>query len=545
MIKQIFISILSALVASYNMAQSTIADNSTISGTWTLANSPYLIEGRAIVPSGQTLTIEPGVEVRLKSSTSPTISWFDYSAANVGVIRVEGDIIADGTSAEPILFTRDNAGHWGTILIDDNASSSSSFTHCIIEYGKESRNVTGITSVVAFTGGISVYNSAINFTNNEVRNNSIDGVYINGTDNALVFTDNRIHNNDRNGLSVMNSDADLVNNSIYDNSFGASGSVAAVVLSNCTVSLIGNLVYDNDDFGVFSNSTGNNSIVNNTIVGNGQGIRVEGGANTFIINTIIQNNDLNFAVGSPGGATIEMEHSLTNEASLPSNITDVGNNILNGDALFTNSAGDDYSLLSNSSCVDAGKPNTTGLNLPSVDNLGNNRVENGIVDIGAIEYQLPLVEYDVVTSSNPSTGGTTSGDGTYTDGSNVSVSATANAGYGFINWTENGIVVSTSPNFSFTISSDRDLVANFELTSNLNEYSIQNEAVIIYPNPTYGPITIESDNFLSFELFDSLGNFILGSSEKTIDIKTQPSGIYVLKIENSKGEISVQRIIRK
>ena len=129
----IFTSILFTLIVCYSFGQTTIPDNTNISGIWTVANSPYIIEGRAIVSNGQTLTIEPGVEIRLQSSTSPTPAWFDYGSGNVGVIRVQGEIIANGTTTNPILFTRNNTGFWGTILIDENAANTSSFSNCIIE----------------------------------------------------------------------------------------------------------------------------------------------------------------------------------------------------------------------------------------------------------------------------------------------------------------------------------------------------------------------------------------------------------------------------
>ncbi len=69
--------------------------------------------------------------------------------------------------------------------------------------------------------------------------------------------------------------------------------------------------------------------------------------------------------------------------------------------------------------------------------------------------------YSISISANPVNGGTISGAGTYTDGSTVNLSATANAGYVFINWTEGGSEVSTNPNYSFTASADRSLIANF------------------------------------------------------------------------------------
>ena len=49
------------------------------------------------------------------------------------------------------------------------------------------------------------------------------------------------------------------------------------------------------------------------------------------------------------------------------------------------------------------------------------------------------------------------------DNPSAIVEAVANEGYAFTNWTENGEVVSTDATYSFTLDSDRNLVANFIL----------------------------------------------------------------------------------
>ena len=78
------------------------------------------------------------------------------------------------------------------------------------------------------------------------------------------------------------------------------------------------------------------------------------------------------------------------------------------------------------------------------------------------EYnELPPVQYNVSVSSNPTNGGTVNGGGTYDQGQSCTVMATANTGYTFTNWTENGTAVSTNANYTFTVSGDRTLVANF------------------------------------------------------------------------------------
>lgn len=73
---------------------------------------------------------------------------------------------------------------------------------------------------------------------------------------------------------------------------------------------------------------------------------------------------------------------------------------------------------------------------------------------------LPM-EFSVTISSNPSNGGTTSGSGNYYYGNSATVTAAPNTGYTFSNWTENGTIVSTNLSYTFAVSSNRNLVANF------------------------------------------------------------------------------------
>ena len=73
--------------------------------------------------------------------------------------------------------------------------------------------------------------------------------------------------------------------------------------------------------------------------------------------------------------------------------------------------------------------------------------------------------YTVSVTANPSNGGTVTGGGTYNYGQSCSVHATANTGYTFINWTENGNQVSSQADYTFTVESNRNLVANFSSQS--------------------------------------------------------------------------------
>lgn len=76
-----------------------------------------------------------------------------------------------------------------------------------------------------------------------------------------------------------------------------------------------------------------------------------------------------------------------------------------------------------------------------------------------------MVTYTVTTSSNPASGGNTAGGGSFNSGSSVTVTATPSSGYQFVNWSEGGTAVSTSQSYTFDITANRTLVANFSLVS--------------------------------------------------------------------------------
>lgn len=72
--------------------------------------------------------------------------------------------------------------------------------------------------------------------------------------------------------------------------------------------------------------------------------------------------------------------------------------------------------------------------------------------------------YTLAVTPSPSAGGTVNGGGTFISGSSRTVTATANSGYTFDNWTEGGTQVSTSSSYTFTLNGNRNLVANFTQT---------------------------------------------------------------------------------
>lgn len=104
---------------------------------------------------------------------------------------------------------------------------------------------------------------------------------------------------------------------------------------------------------------------------------------------------------------------------------------------------------------------------------------------------IPIGNFAVNLSSNPIAGGTTTGAGSFSAGSSVTVTSKPNTGYTFVDWTENGVRVSTSSSIQFTLNSNRTLVANFKAIP------ASQFAVILSSNPVAGGTTDGEGAFAS------------------------------------------------
>ncbi|MBI3843895.1 MAG: putative Ig domain-containing protein [Planctomycetes bacterium] len=111
----------------------------------------------------------------------------------------------------------------------------------------------------------------------------------------------------------------------------------------------------------------------------------------------------------------------------------------------------------------------------------------------------------IATSASPVAGGTTSGGGTVNSGDSVTVVASANAGYNFVNWTESGVIVSALASYNFIASANRDLVANFTRIT----YSITASALPVAGGTTSGGGTVNSGDSVTVIASANVGyNFV-------------------------------------
>jgi len=112
-------------VAAYSQ---TTVPAGNISGTWTLAGSPYQVMGETTIPNGEILTIEPGVRVEWQGSYT---------------MFVQGQMLALGTVTDSITFTSANpVTGWKSIrfITTSPANDTSRFRYSVFSYGKVSGN---------------------------------------------------------------------------------------------------------------------------------------------------------------------------------------------------------------------------------------------------------------------------------------------------------------------------------------------------------------------------------------------------------------------
>ena len=163
--------------------------------------------------------------------------------------------------------------------------------------------------------------------------------------------------------------------------------------------------------------------------------------------------------------------------------------------------------------------------------------------------QLPIVEgKDVIITVivNPENAGTVTGADTYKEAETVTLTATANEGYKFLNWTENGEVVSNEAKYLFIATKDRNLVANFELTDGIDEFS---SAFNLYPNPANDRLHIESKVKINeVTIYDVYGRqqelSAISGQQTVIDVTSLNNGIYFVKIVTDNGEV-IKRFVKQ
>ena len=145
--------------------------------------------------------------------------------------------------------------------------------------------------------------------------------------------------------------------------------------------------------------------------------------------------------------------------------------------------------------------------------------------------------FQITATVEPAEGGTAIGGGTYNYGDMVTIEVDTNEDWAFLNWTENGSVVSEEKSFTFTALENRHFVANLEYTEGVGEQN--GSQTLIYPNPVNDKLTVEAEEAIgTVEIYNLMGAMVYSQKNCTnkVEINTADlqSGIYFIRLTNDK-----------
>jgi hypothetical protein len=127
--------------------------------TWGISGSPYLVTSSIVVFPGKTLTIEPGVEVKITPD-------YSFNTGNLRYIEIRGSLFAVGTSDAPIIFksaVNENQGSYTWLGINIKGSQGATFQ---LDNFKLSDSYYGLYNDISEPG------ISYNFTNCHFKNNN-------------------------------------------------------------------------------------------------------------------------------------------------------------------------------------------------------------------------------------------------------------------------------------------------------------------------------------------------------------------------------------
>jgi uncharacterized repeat protein (TIGR02543 family) len=209
---------------------------------------------------------------------------------------------------------------------------------------------------------------------------------------------------------------------------------------------------------------------------------------------------------------------------------------------ITNNTGtyDDGTVVSLTAIPDSGyqfdgwSDDATGITNPINITMDANKTVTAMFSLIQRTLTINAVNGTVTTNLNPV-------NGTYDNGTVVTLTATPNSGYGFTNWS--GDVTGTTNVIMVTLDGDKTIDANFSTTASIIDADKIN--ISVYPNPISNFITIQLDEKIKIgKILDVTGKEIKTFYKNKINTSDISSGIYILQIESESGKIAIKKIIK-
>ena len=158
-----------------------------------------------------------------------------------------------------------------------------------------------------------------------------------------------------------------------------------------------------------------------------------------------------------------------------------------------------------------------------------------------------IKKFSISLSANPPLGNQVTGAGTGIDcGTSKTVTAIADDCYNFVNWTSNGVEVSTNTSFTFVLDKDTNLVANFAVKM----FSVNLSVASFPPNggTVSGPATVPCEEYATIEAVPNscftFKNWTVGSvvvsSNSTYSFQVTGHRDFVANFEQKKFSVTVK-----
>lgn len=154
------ILILCVIYSSISNAQTFFSGGIYSSTTWTVANSPYIINGNVVVFPGVTLTIEPGVEVRIEESPNPAAPYTIETRGTIDMIGDPGSLIT--FRANTLTQT---IGTWGGFFVKNSQGGNINFNYLSVSNAINAFSYDG-----AVPGSIVLNNCEFKFNGSAISN---------------------------------------------------------------------------------------------------------------------------------------------------------------------------------------------------------------------------------------------------------------------------------------------------------------------------------------------------------------------------------------
>jgi cysteine-rich repeat protein len=278
-------------LATAARADTIIAGGNLSTQTWTLANSPYTLQGDVTVIAGATLTIEAGVVVQAVSGSDAQGAGRENTRIE---ITVNGSLVVAGTAQNPVTFksTSTTVGTWYGIVVPAGA------TQVKIDHASISHARYGITNEAPGT--------VLQATNVAIASSSSYGVWLKAGNPTLdTFT---ITNGSSYGVWISDAaDPTLVRSVIRNNSSG--GIYVVHNTAGHSVNVTGCTLHANGSYGIYSGASAANAATINVkssiITNHSYGVyRGDSASWSVTYSNVWNNSSNNFASVSQGTGTI-------------------------------------------------------------------------------------------------------------------------------------------------------------------------------------------------------------------------------------------------